>query len=808
MTNPFNSTGVQQIIVEASTATQKIIVEPNSGAIRIVQAGPVGPTGATGAPGSVVATGTPSATTFLRGDQAWAALGEIGAYKTTTELVLPGVATQYAYTPDTPFIDITGDIDIRMNLSLTDWTPATNVSPLSKWGAAGNRSWYLRIQSTGVLGLVWSADGTNNTGVVLSTIPSGISDGVFSWIRATLTVNNGSSQHEVRFYTSTDGVTWSQLGATVTNAGTTNIFSSSADLVIGTTTGFTPVPMSVKRVTLHSTIGGTIPAPFDVLFTSGVANARVIQEVAGGNNGLIFITGLSATASLYAALNSDPRLNDQRRPLWSMVRTNNADRSSSHDAVSTGYLQIGTMTAARTWVLPALAEIGIGKSILVYSGAGCSATNTLTVQAYSTETINGTSNSYVITEPNRLITFYSNVLPASTTATSPNWVMDAGPTGLTGPAGPAGPTGLTGPAGPTGPTGDPGLDSDRYLTTSTSSMSLSAGTKTITVETGLAYSIAQSVIISHDVDNHLHGTVVSYNSATGVLVVERDKHTGSGTFSSWVINIGGAIALDVGTTAGTVAAGDDARFSNWNWRGVWLGDETYIFGDAVHRLGSAWYSLRTNTGVTPGTNALDWEPVASSATGVLPITVSSGEVSIVAATTSAAGSMSSADKIILDNLNTGYKVISKQTLSVATASFDINPTGYSNVKIILQGKSDSAASSVTVRMRINGSTASEYLINSSAATTSFNANGSLPGSLTNTNRQGYWECDFSVGGVGKYTAGVQRGVHQLSTATVGAAVTQNALIFANDTAAITSILVFSSADNFAIGSKITVLGLV
>jgi hypothetical protein len=161
----------------------------------------------------------------------------------------------------------------------------------------------------------------------------------------------------------------------------------------------------------------------------------------------------------------------------------------------------------------------------------------------------------------------------------------------------------------------------------------------------------------------------------------------------------------------------------------------------------------------------------------------------------------------LDTLGTGYKVLSKTTFSSATASVDINPTGYSNIKIILHGRGDSAATSVGVRMRINGSSASEYLINSSASTTSFNSNGSLPGSLTNTNRQGYWECDFSVGGVGKYTAGVQRGVHMLSTATAGLAVTQNALIFTNDSAAITSILVYPSADNFAIGSKITVLGL-
>ena len=384
-----------------------------------------------------------------------------------------------------------------------------------------------------------------------------------------------------------------------------------------------------------------------------------------------------------------------------------------------------------------------------------------------------------------------------------------GPQGDPGIQGDPGPQGDPGIQGDPGPQGDPGLDSAGYLTTSVSSMTLNPGTKTITVGTGLAYSIAQSVVIAHDVDHHLHGTVVSYNSTTGVLVVEHEKHTGTGTFSSWVINIDGAITLNVGTTAGTVAAGDDARFSNWNWRGEWLGDETYIFGDAIYRLGSAWYALRTNTGVTP-VNGLDWEPVASSATGVLPITVSAGAVSIAAATTSAAGSMSSSDKTILDNLNTGYKVISKQTLSVATASVDINPTGYSLIRIVIIGKGESnSAISFNMRMTINSSTASEYYLNGVATAATFFSAGALPGSLTNSNRNGYWDCDLIIGGPTKgYTQGILRNIYQASNSSSGTATTTNALYYSNDSSAITSILVRLNGSNLAIGTQIIVLGVV
>jgi hypothetical protein len=49
----------------------------------------------------------------------------------------------------------------------------------------------------------------------------------------------------------------------------------------------------------------------------------------------------------------------------------------------------------------------------------------------------------------------------------------------------------------------------------------------------------------------MHGEVTSYNAATGALVVDVKSHTGSGTYTSWVLNLDGT-PVDAITGVGTV----------------------------------------------------------------------------------------------------------------------------------------------------------------------------------------------------------------------------------------------------------------
>jgi hypothetical protein len=82
---------------------------------------------------------------------------------------------------------------------------------------------------------------------------------------------------------------------------------------------------------------------------------------------------------------------------------------------------------------------------------------------------------------------------------------------------------------------------DRYLTTSTTSNAVSNGNKTFTVGTGLSYTTQQDVTIAYDAAHHMHAVVTSYNSGTGVLVVDVQQHTGTGTYTAWTVNVGGTV---------------------------------------------------------------------------------------------------------------------------------------------------------------------------------------------------------------------------------------------------------------------------
>src|SRR5690606_10379841 len=81
----------------------------------------------------------------------------VSVHAGTPYLDLPGTADT-ATTPDHSSLDITGDIDLRRE-GEADWYASGAQMLIGKWGAAGNRSYHLRLEA-GFLYMSVSTDGT------------------------------------------------------------------------------------------------------------------------------------------------------------------------------------------------------------------------------------------------------------------------------------------------------------------------------------------------------------------------------------------------------------------------------------------------------------------------------------------------------------------------------------------------------------------------------------------------------------------------------------------------------------------------
>ncbi|MBA4865906.1 hypothetical protein H1V43_32095 [Streptomyces sp. PSKA54] len=201
-------------------------------------------------------------------------------------LDLPG-GSDYAETPDTAVLDITGDLDVRLDASFANWLPPNGtgvngtIEMIGKFGTTGQKSWFLGARN-GVLYFEWSPDGTNTLSASSTVAPVIPGAGGRLAVRATLDVNNGSGGNTVRFYTAeTLDSPWTQLGDAVTQTGTTSIFNSTAGLRVGNATSFLFVPPTghVHQAEVRSGLSGTVVANPD--FTAQPVGTTSFTDGAG-----------------------------------------------------------------------------------------------------------------------------------------------------------------------------------------------------------------------------------------------------------------------------------------------------------------------------------------------------------------------------------------------------------------------------------------------------------------------------------------------------------------------------------------------
>jgi hypothetical protein len=177
--------------------------------------------------------------------------GQIGR-NTPIRVSVPGDGTTYcrvpgtygqdnASCPDSTGLHITGDIDIRIDVSLADPVIYQTLAVKGDWGGQFNgftpsqAGWIFYVAGSGQLRFAWSSNGTSSAGIFSSTASLSASQAnTRIALRVTLQVNNGSGGNTVTFYTaSTIAGPWTQLGSALVTSGTTSIFASNQPIVVG-----------------------------------------------------------------------------------------------------------------------------------------------------------------------------------------------------------------------------------------------------------------------------------------------------------------------------------------------------------------------------------------------------------------------------------------------------------------------------------------------------------------------------------------------------------------------------------------------
>lgn len=227
-------------------------------------------------------------------------------------LYLSGNAGSYASTPDHASLDITGDIDLRAEAALDDWSSGIAQVLMSRYDSAANdRSFALQSYATGAARFWRSANGSTTTPATSSVlIPAA------NGARKALRLDYASATGNCVFSTAAaiDG-TWTQLGSTQATAPSA-IYAGSAPLEVGSwalgTAGNTKG--IVFAAEFRNGIGGTVVA--DPRFDEQAMDAASFTDSTGKLwtiNGDAYLVG-TETASITPSLAGRTWLKSIRHP--------------------------------------------------------------------------------------------------------------------------------------------------------------------------------------------------------------------------------------------------------------------------------------------------------------------------------------------------------------------------------------------------------------------------------------------------------------------------------------------------------------
>lgn len=261
-------------------------------------------------------------------------------------------------TPHYSGINITGDIDIRVDCEPKTWKMqqvlAAKHSLINAGGLGSEISgWVFYIDSMAIPHLFWveGVAGLNEWHDVAATacVPSELRQS----IRVTLDVNNGSSGHTVTFYTaSTIDGSYTQLGSAVTISGTTDI---NGDNTTALTVGAAEPILDGFPFTYYTDNVVRVPASFGNTVIAPIGEEPVWHPFRGRIYGMQLRSGIAGTTvascDFTAQTTGTKSFTDAQSNLWTAygyVLCHN--RKYRHHGEITSWPQPRDITGNEAWV--------------------------------------------------------------------------------------------------------------------------------------------------------------------------------------------------------------------------------------------------------------------------------------------------------------------------------------------------------------------------------------------------------------------------------------------------------------------------
>jgi hypothetical protein len=293
----------------------------------------------------------------------------------TNYVYLSGVAGNYFSTPNSAGNQITGDIEIIAKINVTDITSTQHI--VAKRSLVTNIGYALAISSSRLI-LSFSINGTTNITAQSSVnIPFTINQDY--WVKVTKNATNGN----VQFFTSTDGVTYTQLGTTVSST-SGSMFNSTQVLEIGSrATGSSQL---LQGVVYYASISNAIGGSPTQIFNPQNYNASISQTQWTSSTGEVWTRNRdSATTGLKAAIVDYTMLMSNG--------TSHAMQAASFNQNSAAFTNYTTFAKFNNTVTSIVSELGVDAATAsgYYHATNEGAFNTDGVSIYGNVGQNGSS---------------------------------------------------------------------------------------------------------------------------------------------------------------------------------------------------------------------------------------------------------------------------------------------------------------------------------------------------------------------------------------------------------------------------------